>query len=369
MTSLLVGTRDDTNYCYFPMPFDRSAKVELVSERQTGEPIEVRAEVLFAPVPRSPDEGKFHAIWRRENPTEKGKPFTFVETEGRGHVVGCILQAQGLVSGNTYFFEGDDQTTIDGELVIHGTGSEDFFNGGWYDVPGRWERNLSFPLSGCLGYHKHLGRTGGYRLMIGDAYAFQKSIRQTIEHAPTGNELLTDYCAVTFLYLQGAPTYPAELPADRQVVDFDKFEFAPGWSVPIYAFSLHNATLTKQEEELNGQRFRYLSLRGEGNNTEWFGPHFLSLICDMPAAGRYKISITAMQGPEQAQIQLFENEQAQGALVDLYAAQRQAGQRTELGTVSCDAGPVSLMFKLVGRNPSATGWRFDLISLHCERVQ
>ena len=24
-----------------------------------------------------------------------------------------------------------------GELVIRGTGSEDFFNGGWYDVPGR----------------------------------------------------------------------------------------------------------------------------------------------------------------------------------------------------------------------------------------
>ncbi len=41
----------------------------------------------------------------------------------------------------------------------------------------------AMPLSGCLGYQKHLGRTGGYRLMIGDAYAFKQSIVQTIEHA------------------------------------------------------------------------------------------------------------------------------------------------------------------------------------------
>ncbi len=68
--------------------------------------------------------------------------------------------------GNTYFFEGDDQTTIDGELAIHGTGSEDFYNGGWYDVPGRWEARRSYPLSGCLAYQKHLGRTGGYRPFI-----------------------------------------------------------------------------------------------------------------------------------------------------------------------------------------------------------
>jgi hypothetical protein len=53
-----------------------------------------------------------------------------------------------MVSGETPFFEGDDETTIDGQTTIRGTGSEDFFNGGWYDVPDRWEKNLSFPLSG-----------------------------------------------------------------------------------------------------------------------------------------------------------------------------------------------------------------------------
>ena len=144
-------------------------------------------------------------MWRRENPTTKGQPFTFVAGEGQGHLVGCFLQAQGMVSGETPFFEGDDETTLDGETTIRGTGSEDFFNGGWYDVPDRWEKTLSFPLSGCLDYQKPLGRSGGYRLMLGDAYAFRKSIRQTIEHAPTGNDIETDYVGVTYLYLADSP--------------------------------------------------------------------------------------------------------------------------------------------------------------------
>ncbi len=100
--------------------------------------------------------------------------------------VGCVLQSQGFESGKTLYFEGDDVTVVDGVQVVHGTGSEDFFNGGWYDVPDRWEKRLSFALSGCLGYWKHLGRTGGYRFLLGDAYSFGESILQTIERGGRG---------------------------------------------------------------------------------------------------------------------------------------------------------------------------------------
>ena len=124
MQSLLIGTTGATNYCYFPMPFDRTASVEVVSERGTA--AELSAEVLYLPEARATNEGKFYAVWRRENPTRTGDPYTFIEATGRGHLVGLVLQAQGLEPGKTLFFEGDDETVIDGELVIHGTGSEDF---------------------------------------------------------------------------------------------------------------------------------------------------------------------------------------------------------------------------------------------------
>ena len=368
MKSLLVGTAENVNYCYYPMPFDKSAKIELISERTDGPAVEIRSEVVYAPIARSADEGKFYTVWRRENPTTKGTPFTFIDTRGVGHITGCILQSQGPVSGQTLFFEGDDQTAIDGESCIHGTGSEDFFNGGWYDVPGRWEKRLSFPLSGCLGYQKHLGRTGGYRLMLGDAYAFRQSIRHTIEHAPTNNDMPTDYCAVTFLYLQGSPTFNQSLPDldARKVVDFKRIVFTPSWSMPIHAFTFRGATLSKEDEEIEGQKVAFLSMKA--TTQDWFGPPFISLVCDMPAAGRYTVSIEAVKGPEQAQVQLFQNEAPAGAAVDLCAPKRTRSKLISLGTLPFEEGPVNLMFKLVGKSEQSGGFGFDLITIQCEKV-
>ncbi|MGD8500859.1 MAG: DUF2961 domain-containing protein [Phycisphaerales bacterium] len=366
--SLLAGTADGVSYCHFPMPFDKSARIELLSERSLGNKTGLEAEVLFVPVGRKENEGKFYAIWRRENPTTKGKPFTFLDTKGQGHLVGCIQQSQGFESGNTYFFEGDDQTTIDGELVIHGTGSEDFYNGGWYDVPGRWDSKRSFPLSGCLGYKKHLSRTGGYRFLLGDAYSYRKSILQTIEHAPTGNELLNDYCAVTFLYSRDKPTCEFALPsmADRKVSDLKRIVFATWWNIPISAFSYRDATLTKNGEKFDDKDVRFLSLRAKGG--DWFGHHFICFVCELPAAGKYKVSLDAIKGPSQGKVQLFMDEAPVGPVVDLYAAKRQRALDEYVGALDLVEGRNSLLFKLVGKHEESQALGLDLTNIICERV-
>ncbi|MHC4556191.1 MAG: glycoside hydrolase family 172 protein [Planctomycetota bacterium] len=368
MKSLLLGTDNTMNYCYFPMPFDTSARIELLSEQHHVKDTEVEVEVLFVPVPRWDNEGRFYAIWRRENPTTKSKPFTFVKTAGWGHIVGLIQQSQGFESGNTYFFEGDDQTTIDGELVIHGTGSEDLYNGGWYDVTGRWDSKRSFPLSGCLGYKKHLGRTGGYRLFLGDAYSYRKSILQTIEHAPTGNDFLNDYCAVTFLYSLDRPTYEFSLPLamERKVIDLKRIVFATWWNIPINAFSYRNGTLTKNNEKLDGKDVRFLSLRAEGDDS--FGYHFICFVCELPATGEYKVSIDAIKGPSQGKVQIFMDEAPVGPEVDLYAAGRERVLDEYIGTLNLAEGPNKLLFKLVGKHPESQRLGLDLINIICERV-
>jgi len=365
MQSLLVGTSGETNYCYFPMPFERRAVVEVVSERAAL--VELRAEVLHTAVPRAADEGKFYTLWRRENPTKRGEPYTFIETEGRGHLVGVVLQAQGFESGKTLFFEGDDQTTIDGELVIHGTGSEDFFNGGWYDVPDRWEKRLSFPLSGCLGYAKHLGRTGAYRLFLGDAYAFRKSLRQTIEHAGEKNNILTDYCSVTYLYSERRPTPPLAPPPlpQRAVQDLQEVIFPAWWQTPIYAWSFGQATLTRKKEKIGGEEVRFLSLTATGQ--DWFGPHFFSPICDVPVSGNYAIYVEVVKGPAQGQVQLFRDENPVGDPVDLYAEKATPSGRLLLGRLDLAEGKNNLMFKLVGKNEKSSGLGLDLVSIVCVR--
>jgi hypothetical protein len=273
-----------------------------------------------------------------------------------------------LESGTTYFFEGDDQTTIDGELVVHGTGSEDFFNGGWYDVPGRWETRRSFPLSGCLGYQKHLGRSGGYRLMLGDAYAFRQSILQTIEHAPTNNDAVNDYCGVTLLYAAERPTCSFELPAlaDRKVFDLKRLVFACWWNTPIYAWSFQNSKLERLIEMIDGKESRLLSLQAAGE--DMFGAPFICFSCEIPAAGRYQESLTAAEGPAQGTVQLYEDESPVGAAVDFSATERKLSEPRLLGELELEEGANNLLIKLTTKPAEGKPVRLDLRELVCERV-
>lgn len=368
MRSLLIGATEREAYCHFPMPFDRAAKVELVSEAApTGSALEVEAEVAYAAVARRANEGRFGAVWRRENPTRTGEPFTLLEVQGRGHLVGCVLQAQGFESGKTLFFEGDDATWIDGRLAVHGTGSEDFFNGGWYDVPDRWEKRLSFPLSGCLGYQKHLGRTGGYRLLLGDAYGFRERIRQTIEHAGTENSIPTDYAGTTYFYAEAPEATALPAVSQRAVVDPKEIVFAAWWQIPIRAFPFQDTTLTRRAIKLGAEEVRFLSVRGGA--PDWVGPPYLYVTCHVPVAGRYAIAIEAVRGPEQGVVQLFQDEVPAGRPADLYAETAARSGRLELGALELAAGDNPVMLKLVGSNERSAGRGLDLIEVICRRLE
>ena len=366
--SLLVGTTDDTCYLYFPMPFDRSARIELTSESQSTSPISVEAEVVSADLPRRKDEGRFYALWQRESPTTNGKPFNYVNVEGRGHLVGVTLQAQGSVPGITPFFEGDDQATIDGELVIHGTGSEDFFNGGWYDVPGRWEGRASYPLSGCLEYSRPQARSGGYRLFLTDAYAFHHSLKLDMEHAPEKNDFVADYVGVSYLYLEIPPASGWMLPdlAARAVHDPDRLVFTPGWYVPLHSFSLQNATLSKKVERIGPAEHRFLSMRAEGQDV--FGEHNLSFLCAIPAAGSYRVSLETMNGPAQGIVQLYQNEHAVGDPSDMYTPHRDKGKLVPMGILDLKEGQNQVFFKLTGKNAASTALGLDIVTLVLERI-
>jgi hypothetical protein len=381
--SLMLGTAEDgRNYIYFPMPYERSARIELVSERRGGSPVAVEAEIVTAPVGKTVDEGRFYARWRRENPCATGRPYTFLRTTGRGHVVGVILQAQGLESGSTIFFEGDDRAVIDGDLAVPGTGSEDSFNGGWYDVPGRWERRTSLPLSGCLDYKKPLARTGGYRFMLTDAYAYAKSIDYTIEHGPEGNAVATDYASVVFFYSQDPPPLPPpssgeRLPSAeaRRVTAPDRIVFVPGWNVPIYTTSLRNAEWSKATSTVRDgaggggaggeTRVRHFSMHTAGEDV--FGPHHVSFICDLPEAGRYMVSVKAVLGPEQGILRLFERDRPVGEAANLYAAERTLGAALPLGVFEMKKGENIVYLYIVGADPRSKGTGLDLVEIIFER--
>lgn len=205
MQSLLLGSADNINYCYFPMPFERKAKVELsylpISPDAKPQPVKIVADVFHSDQQYdAAKEGKFYAFWNADKNTTPGEPHLFLSGKGKGHYVGTILQAQGLTPGMTLFFEGDDVTVVDDELTMHGTGSEDYFNGGWYALLDRWDRKMSLPLHGSLDYSLPYARTGGYRLFISDKIPFNKTFKHTIEHGPEQNNKPGDYTSAAFYY-------------------------------------------------------------------------------------------------------------------------------------------------------------------------
>jgi Protein of unknown function (DUF2961) len=162
-------------------------------------------------------EGKLYSTWRREIDPPLGKPYLLLEARGRGHHVGTVLIAQGLTPGITGFFEGDDVATIDGEMRLHGTGSEDAFNGGWYAMADRWDRGVNLPLHGALDYNLPMSRTGGYRFNLADKSSFERSFLLTIEHGPENNDTRVDYTSVAFYYGDTAPPVALEPSASLRV--------------------------------------------------------------------------------------------------------------------------------------------------------
>lgn len=203
MKSMLLGSNDDKLYCYIPMPFDKSASVDLVyrSNKGVDRSFNLLTTIYYTHEKRvSTQEGRFYCYWKNEKPA-LGEPYVFLHGNGKGHYIGTLLQGQAIdFTHFTEYFEGDDYTEIDGKMTAHGTGSEDYFNGGWYAQPGGWVERLGAPLSGCLEYSLPLGRTGGYRFFLTDKMPFYKSILHSIEHGPEQNNRSVNYISAALYY-------------------------------------------------------------------------------------------------------------------------------------------------------------------------
>lgn len=232
MGSFLIGSKEGVNYCYMPCPYDRKAEIKLIYKLRKGtkqKPIQVSSRIYYNDQKRDRvTEGKFYTTWNREIDPPKGHHYPFADLKGKGHYVGNVHLAQGLVPGMTLFFEGDDSIRVDGKMRIHGTGSEDFYNGGWYAVMDRWDRGINLPLHGALDYSLPMARTGGYRLCISDKMSFENDFYIGIEHGPEKNEYPVDYTSVAYYYCDHAPLQRKEpIEKLRTVYMPDKHIFYP----------------------------------------------------------------------------------------------------------------------------------------------
>ena len=198
--------------CFFPMPFATGARITVTNEgeRRLAEIYWYVDYELHARI--DADAARFHACWRRENPTvadphdgpvtddtpnlSGAGNYVILDARGRGHYVGCNLNIEQGAGG--WYGEGDDMIYIDGDSMptINGTGTEDYFNTAFCP-----NEEYCAPYSG-ISYQEHedfSGKTSLYRFHIEDPVMFEKSIRVTIEHGHA-NGLENDYSSTAYWY-------------------------------------------------------------------------------------------------------------------------------------------------------------------------
>jgi hypothetical protein len=185
--SLAAGIDSSDNlYIYFPMPFEKRARVELFSQRgvpTNGIAYEIKHKPFASPFT---NVGYFKTQFIAQTRTGgDGTDAIFFDADGAGHLVGVVASLKG--EANRLYLEGDERIYVDGSPTpaIHGTGTEDFFNGGWYFLGGIF----TLPVHGFTAHIRDssFDRTTAYRLFLQDAIPFTKHLTAGIEHGPVND--------------------------------------------------------------------------------------------------------------------------------------------------------------------------------------
>ena len=341
--------------CYWPMPFHKSAKWTLtnLSKRRIDAFYYNIDFTAYKSLPK--DLRHFHAQWRRENPTTKGKNYTILEATGQGHYVGTALFMQNRKGHGLGFLEGDEMIYIDGETTpsINGTGTEDYFSSGWYFDRGPY----SAPYHGCIIKDDQHGRISAYRWHIEDAIPFHKSIRVTIEHG-NQNDTEADYSSVAYWY-QSEPHAPfPPLPANPA----DLLPFVPPPPFKIQgAIEGESLVSTAKATAGNVATQDMGSFDGEWSGESqlwWTGAKpgdELTLVLPASTAGTYELVGYFTKAKDYGRIQLLYDGQPIGPEADLYNPDVVPSGPVSLGRIAVKAGNNLIVVKIVGKNAQSVG--------------
>jgi hypothetical protein len=213
--------------CYFPLPFFRSARIELVGPNEAAIP-DVRWSIRAHPYNGLANHvGYFHATYRDHPDPEPGRDNVFLDTatvEGGGDWSGSFVGTSFIFSdravlttleGDPRFFFDDSQTP-----QAYGTGTEEWGGGGDY-----WGgRNMTLPLAGHpVGVRRPQDATcdeeliqSAYRFLLADLMPFGKRAVIRLEHGGT-NQSQEHYQSVTYWY--GLPAASLVLTDELDVGD------------------------------------------------------------------------------------------------------------------------------------------------------
>lgn len=347
--------------CYFPMPFGKSARIEV--ENQGKERCHAfYYYVDWQKLDRLPkDTAYFHASYRQEFPCVKGKNYLIVDAAGKGHFVGCNLSVRTVEPG--WWGEGDDFFYVDGEEIpsLKGTGSEDYFCDAW----GLRQQDGLFygsPIMEGDGYNK---RTTSYRFHITDPVPFKKSLVMEIEHKGARHlqdgswngflERFDDFSSVAYWY-QTEPHKPfAPLPSAEQRMYNTGVGVIEGPSLVGTAVPENGPAPVQQEHRL------FYTPTDENAA--------LTVKAPVAKAGKYEVTVKCTSSWDYGIYQAFLNGKQAGRKMDLFTPDVRSAAPVSLGVFDLPQGTFDLKFQCVGRNPESKGVFFGLEEIELTPVR
>jgi hypothetical protein len=236
--------------CYFPMPYFKSARIELVGAGQAIDGVEWSVRTLASNAPAN-QLSYFHATYRDHPHPALGKDLVLLDTrdeEGSKEWSGSFVGTSFIFSHNANLstLEGDPRFFFDDSLTpqAQGTGTEEWGGGGDY-----WGQGLtmSLPFAGhpvgppipSVGANRSLTALlagsnpddrieSAYRYLLADLMPFGKNAVIRLEHGGT-DESTEHYETVAYWY--GLPS-PSLVETDELKVGDAADERAHGYSSP-----------------------------------------------------------------------------------------------------------------------------------------
>jgi hypothetical protein len=351
-TTPYLGMSSGGYYSYFPMPFGKSARIEV--ENQTGQEVSsfyYHIDYFHLEQNLAPDIAYFHATWRRDLRTEPGRYYSILEAEGEGHLVGVNLNMQSY-DGGLQYLEGDEMIYVDGErkASIRGTGTEDYFNSGWYFNAGEF----AAPYHGLILKDDSLGRIAAYRFHILDAIPFSRSIKVLIEHGDRNSEI-ADYSSTAYWY---------------QVEPHRNFSplIPPSLRIPLRV-QVPNGALEAETLLPTETSARFLVEDMSAYGADWSGMKQLriegrsggdSFALGLPVSEpRYDADLYFTCGPSYGNVGIFSGGMNVGEFSGFSKAIRPGGKVTLKGLTARD-GKINLLFQLRGKEAKSGGYDVGL---------
>lgn len=338
--------------CYFPMPFAKSARIEVTNEGKEGcgafyyyiDWQQMKA------LPK--DTAYFHAKYRQEYPCVSGRDYLILDAAGKGHYVGCNLSVRTKEAG--WWGEGDDFFYIDGETEpsLRGTGSEDYFCDGW----GLRQQDGLFYGSPIMEGDGDNKRTTAYRFHLADPVPFTKSLKMTIEHKgarqlPDGKwngylERADDFSSVAYWYqLEPHKDFAPLPPAEERMYHTGEVAIE-GPSLVGTAVAENGPAPVRQDTRL------------------FFTPSdekaALTLKVPVAKAGHYEVKLQCTRSWDYGIYQAYVNGNSADKKLDLYSADTISAPPTSIGVFDLAAGTVRIKFQCVGKNANSKGVFFGL---------